>query len=269
MEAANKVIQTQHRTSRNEWWDEECRQCIKRKNEARNKWLQQKTRASQESYIKRRKEANVLFRQKKNAWIKNKILQIEHNQKTNETRKFFQEIKIFKPQQIILPTTCKDSRGNTISQTDDVLARWKEYFQNILSVTTALERLNLKSERTDNYDEVEPPTYNEICSTINKLKTDKAAGTDNIPGELIKHGKRNLKQKIYILIQNIWNNETLPAQWNEGIICPIYKKGDRLDCNNYRPITLLNVTYKIFAIPLNKRLTDITENKLGDFQMGF
>jgi hypothetical protein len=181
----------------------------------------------------------MLFRQKKKAWINNNILQIEQNQKRNETRNFFQEMKTFKPQQIILPTTCKDSRGNMISQIDDVLARWKEYFQNILSVTTAPERLNLTSERTDSHDDVEPPTCNEVCSIINKLKTNKAAGTDNIPGELIKYGGRTLKQKIYKLILNIWNNETLRAQWNEGIICLIYKKGDRLHCNNYRPITLL------------------------------
>ena len=34
-EAANEVIQTQGRTTRDEWWDEECRQHIKKKNEAR------------------------------------------------------------------------------------------------------------------------------------------------------------------------------------------------------------------------------------------
>jgi hypothetical protein len=95
----------------------------------------------------------------------------------------FSRNKTFKPQQIILPKTCKDSRDNMISQTDDVLARWKKYFQNILSVTTAPERLNLTSERTDSHDEVEPPTYNKICSIINTLKTNKAAGTDSIPGE--------------------------------------------------------------------------------------
>jgi hypothetical protein len=110
------------------------------------------------------------------------------------------------------------------SQIDYVLTRWEEHFQNLLSVPTAPERLQLTSERTDNHDEVALPSYNEICSIINKLKTNKAAGTDNIPGKLIKHGGRTLKQKMYKLIHNIWKTETLPVQWNERIICPIYKK---------------------------------------------
>jgi len=58
-----------------------------------------------------------------------------------------------------------------------------------------------------------------------------------MPPELLKQGGRTLKQKLYKLILMIWNNEQLPQQRNEGIICPVYKKGDRLNCNNYRPIT--------------------------------
>jgi len=49
----------------------------------------------------------------------------------------------------------------------------------------------------------------------------------------------------------------------------VYKKGDRLDCTNYRPITFLNAAYKIFAIILNQRLVDIAETELGDYQSGF
>ena len=49
----------------------------------------------------------------------------------------------------------------------------------------------------------------------------------------------------------------------------MYKTGDRLDCTNYRPITLLNVAYKIFAIILNQRLVDTVETELGDYQPGF
>jgi hypothetical protein len=73
-DAANEVIQIQNRTPRNEWWGEECRQHIKKKNEARFKWLQQNTRASQEACKKMRIEANALIRAKKKAWMNNKIL---------------------------------------------------------------------------------------------------------------------------------------------------------------------------------------------------
>jgi len=40
----------------------------------------------------------------------------------------------------------------------------------------------------------------------------KVAGSENIPPELLKHGGRTLKQKIYKLILMIRNNEQLPQQ---------------------------------------------------------
>lgn len=41
------------------------------------------------------------------------------------------------------------------------------------------------------------------------------------------------------------------------------------ECSNYRPITLLNMSYKICAIILNNRLTNIVESKIQDNQFGF
>ena len=78
-----------------------------------------------------------------------------------------------------------------------------------------------------------------------------------------------MKQRIHKLIGRIWEEETLPSEWTEGIICPIYKKGDRMLCSNYRPITLLNVVYKIFTILIHNKLSKIVEDKLEECQMGF
>jgi hypothetical protein len=71
------------------------------------------------------------------------------------------------------------------------------------------------------------------------------SSADQIPAELIKAGGETLYSEIQRLICCIWNKEELPQQWKESIIVPIYKKGDKTDCNNYRGISLLSTAYKI------------------------
>ena len=101
------------------------------------------------------------------------------------------------------------------------------------------------------------------------MKSNKAAGPEEILPEFIKNGGLSLKQKIHQLMVKIWKQEKIPCEWSEGILCPINKKGDRKQGNNYRGKSLLNVTYKIFAILLYNRLSKIIEPEIGNYQMGF
>jgi sorting nexin-29 len=60
--------------------------------------------------------------------------------------------------------------------------------------------------------------------------------------------------------------ERMPEKWCTAIICPIYKKGDKLQCNNYRGIPLINVCHKVLTNILHERLAPHAEKILGAYQ---
>jgi hypothetical protein len=41
-------------------------------------------------------------------------------------------------------------------------------------------------------------------------------------------------------LRYIWSKKDLPDQWKESIVVPVYKNGDKTDCNNYRGMSLLS-----------------------------
>jgi hypothetical protein len=77
---------------------------------------------------------------------------------------------------------------------------------------------------------IEPPDLLETKMAIQPLKSNKATGIDNIPSEIYKPGGEFLKIQKYELIAKIWETEVIPKEWCNSIPCPIYKKGDKLNC---------------------------------------
>ena len=85
---------------------------------------------------------------------------------------------------------------------------------------------------------VPEPNAAEVELAIDKLKSHKSPGIDQILAELIKAGGRTICLEIHKLITSIWKKEKLPEEWKESIIIPIHKNWDITDCNNYRGISL-------------------------------
>jgi len=106
---------------------------------------------------------------------------------------------------------------------------------------------------------VPEPSAAEVELAIDKLKSHKSPGTDQIQAELIKAGGRTICLESHKLITSIWKKEKLPEEWKEAIIIPIHKKGDKTDCSNYRGISLLPTTYKILSNILLSRLIPYAE----------
>ena len=86
---------------------------------------------------------------------------------------------------------------------------------------------------------------------------------------MIKAGGRIIRSEIHKLINSIWNKEELPEEWKESSIVPLYRKGDKTNCNNYRCISISSTTYKILSDFLLSRLNPYAQEIIGNHQCGF
>ena len=118
----------------------------------------------------------------------------------------------------------------------------------------------------------------EIQSAVKKLKNGKAAGIDEIPGEVYKaivkiEYPRDNKGLAYILLKviNILFNGDIPKELMTSIVVSVPKKGDLTDMNNYRGISLMPVCVKIVAAIVAQRISNAFEEEhfLVDSQAGF
>ena len=103
-------------------------------------------------------------------------------------------------------------------------------------------------------EEVETGDINkqELEVAIRKLKNNKAPGLDEIPPELIKWLDSESRKVILELLNDCWNKESLTKDMNDARCALIYKKKCTDLPQNYRPIALLSVIYKLLASILQK-----------------
>jgi len=97
-------------------------------------------------------------------------------------------------------------------------------------------------------------TIEELNWAIWKLKKRKATGTDDMSNELVEMLDEDSKQLLLDTLNKWWETEQLEEEYCKAKIVSIFKKGDPKAQQNYRPIALLNVAYRIFAFITKHRV---------------
>jgi len=124
----------------------------------------------------------------------------------------------------------KDEKGDLEADAHNIVARWRNYFFQLFNVH------GFKYVRQAEIHTAEPlvpePSAVEVELAIDKRKSHKSPGIDQMQAQLFKAGGRTICLEIHKLITSIWKKEQLPEKWNESIIIPIHKKGDKTDCSN-------------------------------------
>ena len=130
----------------------------------------------------------------------------------------------------------KDEKGDLVADSHSIVDRWRNYFAQLFNVHGVKEVEQAEIHTAEPL--VPDPSASEFELAVDKPKSHKSPGIDQIPAELIKAGGRTMRMEIHKLITSILK-EKLPEEWKESITVPIHKKGLRTDCNNYRGKSLL------------------------------
>ena len=115
-------------------------------------------------------------------------------------------------------------------------------------------------------------TEMEVEKVIVQLKQKRASGPDDIPAEYWQAVAETEDGITWItaLCNKCWEHEEMPEDWHSANVTSLHKKGSVEDCDNYRPISLICVAYKMFASLLLKRLqAGGAEARLTATQFGF
>jgi len=86
---------------------------------------------------------------------------------------------------------------------------------------------------------------NGVKKQLTKLNAHKATGPDCIPTAILREAADELAPVVSKLYQHSLNTGTVPKDWRDALIVPVFKKGEKHQPSNYRPVSLTSVVCKV------------------------
>ena len=114
----------------------------------------------------------------------------------------------------------------------------------------------------------------DIEEAIDDMNRDASSTDHDIPAHILKECKNNISYPVFLKWNEHFKYEVILEDMQIQSITPIFKKGDKSDPGNYRPISLTSHLIKIFERVIRKKLVchlesnSILSNKQHGFRKG-
>jgi hypothetical protein len=112
-------------------------------------------------------------------------------------------------------------------------------------------------------------TLSDLKEAVDSMANDKAPGCDGFPCEFYKAFWDDIGPDLHKVYLEAFAARSLGTLINKGNIKFIPKSGDPEEITNWRPITLLNVSYKIIAKALSLKVRHLLPQIIRPEQTGF
>ena len=258
-ECMKKQWYVNNKNRKNEWFDVECKNARKNVRKLLTKFCKTRDKEDRHVYCKARREYNNLLYKKEKEYKEGLLCKLVNS--AHDQQDFWETLRKITPKKV--------SVHNTISNDE-----WHQHFKRVLEREHGVADCDIENDFVEQDDLGwldSAITKEEVLNALKKMKNSKAAGPDGIICELLKYSGDCVVNFLVKYFNALFDNGIYPVQWTESIIFPLFKKGNANDPNNYRGISLCDVSSKIYSSVINTRLQRwIEENNItGEHQAGF
>ena len=241
---------------RQPWMTPEVRKSLKRKKTAYRTYTRSKKAEDWETFREERRAAKKAVRGAHQEY-EGKIAE-----ETKENPKAFWGYvnSKMKTRQGICDIRRKD--GTLASEDGDRAEVLNEFFASVFTVEVEgrLPQINTR-------DDVEATemkiTEDRVLKKLKQLKEGKSPGPDQFHPFILKNLADHLAQPLTMMFNQSMKEGKLPKEWKEANITAIFKKGDRNEPGNYRPVSLTSVICKLMEQLVREELVEhMTKNNL-------
>ena len=189
--------------------------------------------------------------------IRSRAQWLEHGEKPS---RYFFQLERRKQAKTTITKLNKDNTALTDDQ--DILAHAQAYYQTLYNAEQCdvdaqnwfLSKIECRLSNQERESAEGPITAEELDKALDNLNLNKAPGADGLPAEFYKTFWPLLRVHIRELFNTCYDLETLSDSQTNATLKLLYKKDDKHDLKNWRPISLLNSDYKLLATVLAARV---------------
>ena len=245
------------------WMNGEIRRMIKEKKRAWDKWKKSKSEEDKKAYKNIEKKTKKTIKNKKNELERT----VAREAKTNPSNFYSYVNRAKRTRGKIGPL--KDADGCIVVDAQKQADMLNTYYASVF--TKSLIQTPTKDKTCEHELNDIDITEEKIMKVIDGLKENSAPGPDGITNKILKEAKNELAHPLEILFRRSLDEGKIPEDWREANITAIFKKGERADPGNYRPVNLTSGPCKTMEIVVKGEIDKHSEENgcIENSQHGF
>jgi hypothetical protein len=205
---------------------------------------------------------------------------VKWSQEGEQCTKYFMNLEKRNINKKVITNLVK-SDGKNVTNDDDIMQMQVDFYQNLYNsdnstvkdeFDTFLNDINIQSLSDDSKSHCEGLLNNQECmKALKSMSLNKSPGCDGITAEFYKHHWKLIGHLIIDSFNEAYEIGELASSHRRGVITLLHKGKllPRNSLDNWRPITLLNIDYKIAAKALATRINKVLPSIINTDQNGF